>query len=114
MNFKNIDEAKNVYLEGNKIARKANIQGDVKTNNKIVKNQINPAFEYLKEQNALKVLIPFLEQDDDIDLKQSTAIILLPYYEEIAVNVLEDISNRNISNSFISKMVLEQWKEGSY
>lgn len=70
MKFKSIEEAKKACLEGHKIVKKASEQGDVKTNNRIIKNQINPAFDYLKEHDALKVLIRFLEQDNDIHLKQ--------------------------------------------
>lgn len=112
MNFENIKNAKNAYIEGHKIARKASIQGDFKTNNKVIKNQINPAFEYLKDQNELKILIELLEQDEDMDLKQAVAVALLPYYEDIAIDTLEDISNRKISNSFTAGIILKQWKNG--
>jgi hypothetical protein len=114
MKFDNIEEAKKAYLKGHEIVKKASKHGDVKTNNRVIKNQVTPAFEYLKEHNALKVLIESLEQDDDIDLKQSIAVAFLPYYEEIAINALENIIKKDIPNSFTAKMVLKQWKKGLY
>ncbi len=102
------------YLEGCKKAKEASEQFDFKTNDIIIKNQINPAFEYLKEKNKLDSLIQFLRQDKDIDLKQSTAVALLPYFEKDAVEALEKIIGLNIANnSFTAKMVLEQWRSTS-
>jgi hypothetical protein len=114
MKFKNLEEAKNAYLNGNKLAKKASKQANFKSNNKVIRNQVIPAFNYLKSQNELKILIPYLEQNDDTELKQLIAVALLPYYEDIAVKVLEDIFNSNVSSSFIAGMVLEQWKKGTY
>ena len=112
MDFKNCDEAKKAYTEGLKIALDAGREGDFKTNKKIMEGQVNPAFEYLKINNDLKILIPYLEQEEDINLKQAVAVALLPHYEEISVHVLEDISSRDLPNSFTASMVLKQWRKG--
>ncbi len=112
--FKSIEDAKNTYIEGLKIAEKAGMQGDAKTNNNVIRNQVTPAFEYLKKEKELKILISYLDQDNDVNLKQSIAVALLPHYEEIAIKVLEEISNGNTSNSFTAKMVLKQWRKGLY
>ncbi len=114
MKFKDIKQAKKAYLDGHKISRKALLQGDSKTNNNIVRNQMNPAFEYIKNKGELKILIELLEQNENIDLKQAIAVALLPHYEDIAINALEHISNMDISNSFTASMVLKQWKKGAY
>jgi hypothetical protein len=111
MKFKNIEEAKNAYIEGLKTAQKAIEQGDSKTNNKIIRNQVTPAFDYLKNQNKLSILTPFLEQDD-IGIKQPIAVALLPFYEDISVNALEDIIKKEIPfRSFLAEMVLKKWRK---
>ncbi|MFC5047669.1 hypothetical protein ACFSTE_05955 [Aquimarina hainanensis] len=111
MNFQNIKEAVIAYIEGFKASKQASDKGDFKTNNSIMINQVNPAFDYLKGNNELIRLVKFLESEE-YDVKQSIAVALLPYYEEIAIAVLEDISKMNVPlNSFKAKIVLKKWRE---
>ncbi|MEW7279741.1 hypothetical protein ABW636_14200 [Aquimarina sp. 2201CG1-2-11] len=111
MNFKNVNDAKSVILEGYKMCEKAMKVGDVKTNNQIVKNKITPAYEYLKEKGALDSLIPLLK-DDDIGIRQKIAVALLPHYSDICINVLKDIVSMNDpKRSWKAKIVIREWEK---
>lgn len=110
MEFNNVEQAKKAIFEGHQLCEKAIKVGDVKTNNKIIRTQINPAYEYLENNDKIGSLIDFLNHDDD-SLKLSIAIKLLPYYSEISVNVIENIIALNSELSWKAKIVLREFKK---
>ncbi len=110
MNFKNLEEAKDTIYEGHKKCHDAMEVGDVKTNNQIISKKVNPAFEYLKNNNGLRLLIEFLKHDD-VGLRLATARSLLPYYEDISIDVLNDIIKKEIpKKSWKAEIILKEWK----
>ncbi len=83
----------------------------LKKSDRIILNKINPAYEYLKKENKMSSLVEFLKNKD---LRQAIAVVLLPYYEGISVNVLEEIEKENIPHkSFKASIVLREWKKNS-
>lgn len=107
--FKTVEAAKKTILDGHFECKKAMEIGDFKTNNRIILKRINPAFEYIKENDGLSSLIDFLTHDE-IDLRISTARSLLPYYEEIAKHALNDIVEKQIPHkNYIARIILDEW-----
>lgn len=111
MKFTNTEQAKNTILEGHKLCQKAMKVGDAKTNNNIIRNQINPAYEYLKKQGKMNELIEFLE-NDDVNFKMKIAKRLLPYYEEISTDILNRIIEMDIEGlGWKAEIIMREWNK---
>jgi len=111
MKFNSIEEAKMTILNGHFMCEKAMKVGDFKTNNRIVLKEVNPAFEYLKSNDSMSSLAEFLEHED-IDFRILIARELLPYYEDIATLVLQEVEKTNAARKgYMAKIILDQWRE---
>ncbi len=110
MKFNNVEEAIKTITESHKKTKKAMEMGDFKTNNKIVSKEMNPAFKYILNNNHAKSLIPLLK-NNDLDLVIIIARRLLPHYEEIAIDALNNIIEKNTPHKCdVAEIVLKEWK----
>ncbi|WBU90929.1 hypothetical protein [Cellulophaga omnivescoria] len=110
MNFTSPQEALIVIEEGHKKSKEAMKVGDFRTNNKIISQEMMPAFLYIEKNNLTKLLIPFLK-NKDVDLSLIVSRRLLPYYEEIAINNLNDIIQKKIPHKWdVAETIIKEWK----
>ena len=109
MKFESIEEAKMILITSIIIEAKATEQGDVKTGNKY-SDKIRSIISFINKDYKLGNLKDLLDHDND-KVRVWVAQALLPIYEDIALNVLEEISKKNISHcSFNARIISSEWK----
>ena len=86
-------------------------QGDYKVCNKSYSTIIK-AVAYLREQNHLQELLPFLNNSSE-GVRVIAAANLLPINGKEAIATLEDIAQGIGIQSFNAKMVLREWRKGT-
>ncbi|WP_417784755.1 hypothetical protein [Tenacibaculum sp.] len=109
MKFKSIEKAKTELVEAIITQHEALINRDDKTQEKYIKKAFK-IDKYIKENFDLKEMKDLLEHND-LGVKSWVANMLLPVYEDISIQLLNDISNgENSHYSYNAKMMLFNWK----
>lgn len=109
MKFENIKEAKKELIKAILLEHK----GLITDNDKLQEKSIKRAFKintYIKENFDLKEMKDLLDHDKP-EVQIWVANLLLPVYEDIAVQILEYVSKKSIPFcSYNAKMMLYGWR----
>ncbi|QKX06460.1 hypothetical protein HN014_16580 [Aquimarina sp. TRL1] len=109
MHFENINQAKKELVEAILIQHKALLEDDDKTQ----ENSINRAFkidEYITQNFDLKEMKDLLMYNDP-GVKSWIANMLLPIYEDISLEILNNIYKQNIPFiSMSARAMFCKWK----
>jgi Iap family predicted aminopeptidase len=109
--IKDISMALSLFVEAATKHAEATKEGDYKTGNKNYDKAMK-AFSYLKEQDSVDELLPYLNHDV-VGVRLAAATCLLPKYEKKGVEVLEAISKSSDFFSFIAETTLSEWRKGN-
>ncbi|GAB1858740.1 hypothetical protein MHTCC0001_35800 [Flavobacteriaceae bacterium MHTCC 0001] len=110
MKFKNIEEAKKDLVETIIVQHKALLDRDDKTQEKNIKKAFK-IDKYIKENFDLNEMKDLLEHED-LGVRSWVANMLLPLYEDISLEILDQIYKQNIR--FISmgaRAMYCKWKK---
>lgn len=106
-----IESALGVFEESSLRHSDATEVGDYKAANKNY-DSIVEATSFLKKQNAIDSLIPFLKHNF-LGVRLWAASYLLPSYEKEATKTLQEISLKNGIHSLTAKTTLSEWQKGN-
>ncbi|MBZ4043676.1 DUF2019 domain-containing protein [Flavobacterium hibisci] len=109
--MKNIEIARDVFLESSAKQAEATENGDYKTANKYYDKIIKSA-NFIKNENEINIFYDYLS-NPNVGVRLWSAYFLLPVNEREALKVLKDIVKTNEIHSLTAETTVKEWKKGN-